>query len=155
MNSPDPTTGDLRGLPPRTPVVDMEQSFDAGGLYELRSALAAHASELGVADEHIETLVIVATELATNAIRHGGGTGRVRLWHDDTSMYCQISDKGAGLTDPHAGSDLPEPTAAGGRGLWICRNLARELIIEHPPHGGLSVTAAITATYRPASAMDQ
>jgi anti-sigma regulatory factor (Ser/Thr protein kinase) len=133
----------------------MEQVFDARGLYELRSALAAHASALGVVDEHVERLVIVAGELATNAIRHGGGTGRVRLWHDNASLYCRVSDDGPGMPDTNAGSVMPESTAVSGRGLWICSSLARELIIEHgPQRRGLSVTAIIAVAYRPTSAMD-
>src|SRR2546429_7152616 len=42
--------------------------------------MAAHAGRLGASQVIIERLLIVAGELATNAVRHGGGTGRVRLW---------------------------------------------------------------------------
>jgi anti-sigma regulatory factor (Ser/Thr protein kinase) len=56
--------------------------FDADGLYTLRAEVAAHASALGATGPQGETLVVVAGELATNAIRHGGGRGRLRLWRD-------------------------------------------------------------------------
>jgi len=59
-------------------------------------------------------LLIVAGELTSNAIRHGGGSGRLRLWND------------------------------GGRGIWICRSLTTELTTDTGPDGdGATVTAAI------------
>jgi anti-sigma regulatory factor (Ser/Thr protein kinase) len=90
--------------------------------------------------------LIVASELATNAIRHGGGTGRLRLWHRDGILFCQVSDHGPGIGDPTtAGTAPPDPAQVdGGRGLWICRHLTADLRIEPGPDGhGAIVTAAI------------
>jgi anti-sigma regulatory factor (Ser/Thr protein kinase) len=124
---------------------DVDQPVDAGGLYGLRETLAAHASRLGADDDQIDDLLIVTSELATNAVRHGGGTGRVRLWQHDDRLYCQVSDDGPGIGDPTSGSTPPDPTTGdGGRGLWICRRLATELIIEPGLGGrGTTVTAVI------------
>jgi anti-sigma regulatory factor (Ser/Thr protein kinase) len=126
---------------------DVDQPVDGDGLYGLRETLAAHASRLGADDEKIDHLLIVASELAANAVRHGGGTGHVRLWHHDGQLFCQVSDHGPGISDPTVGTALPAPTAGdGGRGLWICRRLTTELSIEHGPDGhGTIVTAAIAA----------
>ncbi len=137
-----------RRRPPISPapgVVDVDHPFDADSLYELRATLAAHASHLGALSEQIENLLIVATELATNAILHGGGNGRIKLWHNDNLLYCQVSDSGPGIADPAVGSTPPNsPHTDGGRGIWICRNLSTELIIEAGPHGhGATVTAII------------
>ena len=134
----------------------MELRFDGDGLYALRATLAAHASDLGASDEEIERLVIVAGELATNAIRHGGGGGQMRLSHDDTALYVQITDQGPGIADHTAGTVPPTPTSTGGRGLWICRNLSQQLSIESGPRGrGASVIAIFTnassSSARPAS----
>ena len=124
----------------------MDQPFDSDGLYAVRATLAAHASSLGAPTEQIESLLIVASELATNAVRHGGGAGRVRLWHDGEVLYCQVSDQGPGIGDLSVGTSLPEPADPdGGRGLWICRNLASEVHIGGGPDGrGATVTVAIT-----------
>jgi anti-sigma regulatory factor (Ser/Thr protein kinase) len=128
----------------------VDQPFDADGLYALRATLAAYASRLGASEEVVERLVIVAGELATNAIRHGGGSGRVRLWHDDTTLHVQISDTGSGISDDTVGTLPPAPTSTGGRGLWICRNLAQQLIIESGNRGrGASVTALFAAVLSP------
>jgi anti-sigma regulatory factor (Ser/Thr protein kinase) len=112
------------------PAVDLDQSFDATGLYALRSAVAAHATALGLADHHLADLILIATELATNAIRHGGGTGRLRLWRADAGLHCQISDTGPGIEDPHGVSAGPVPLHLdGGRGLWLVRQLCDQLQI--------------------------
>jgi anti-sigma regulatory factor (Ser/Thr protein kinase) len=127
-------------------VVDVDQRFDLGGLYALRETLGAHASRLGADEDQIDHLLIVASELATNAIRHGGGTGRLRLWHRDGVLFCQVSDHGPGIGDPTtAGTAPPDPAQVdGGRGLWICRNLTADLRIESGPDGhGAVVTASI------------
>jgi anti-sigma regulatory factor (Ser/Thr protein kinase) len=126
-------------------VVDVDQTFDIGGLYALRETLAAHASRLRADEDQIDHLLIVASELATNAIRHGGGIGRLRLWHHGDVLFCQVSDDGPGITDPNLGTAPPEPVRDdGGRGLWICRQLSTDLTIESGPDGrGSIVTATI------------
>ncbi len=122
----------------------MDHQFDADGLYALRAALAAHADDLGAAPEQVERLLIVGGELATNAVRHGGGTGRLRLWRNGRLLHCQISDRGPGIADTSAGTRRPAPTALGGRGLWIVRHLAEDVVIETGP-AGTTITAAVAA----------
>ena len=101
-----------RRRPPMSPapdVVDVDHPFDADSLYELRATLAAHASHLGAPSEQIENLLIVVTELATNAILHGGGNGRIKLWHNDNVLYCQVSDRGPGIADQPLAARHPTP----------------------------------------------
>ncbi|BCB88252.1 ATP-binding protein [Phytohabitans suffuscus] len=144
MTSADPPARD-RVWPAPTMVpeaVAVDHQFDADGLYALRASLAAHAGDLGAAPEQVERLLIVGGELATNAVRHGGGTGRLRLWRDGDLLRCQISDDGQGMPDPDAGTRQPRPTALGGRGLWIVRHLCADLVVETGPKG-TTVTAAI------------
>lgn len=147
MSSADPANGHPQrwsaSLLPE--VTDVELTVDADGLHALRSTLAAHASLLSTPDEQIERLLIVASELATNAIRHGGGTGRLRMWHHDDTLYCQVSDRGPGITDPTVGTTPPDPTDTDAhRGLWICRNLTDQLTFHASPGTpGVTATAAI------------
>jgi anti-sigma regulatory factor (Ser/Thr protein kinase) len=144
MSSPDRVSRQPAAAPaPRA--VDVDQPFDADGLYALRATLAAHTSRHGASEEQIQHLIIVASELATNAIRHGGGTGRLRVWHDETAFYCEVTDQGSGMTDPSLGTTPPDPTSPdGGRGIWIVRNLTSDLRIGAGPDGrGTTVTAAI------------
>ena len=39
-------------------------------------------------------MTAVAHELAANAVVHGAGHGRLRLWADGGFLYCQVSDDG-------------------------------------------------------------
>jgi anti-sigma regulatory factor (Ser/Thr protein kinase) len=122
-----------------TPVLD--QPFDQDGLPALRSAVAAYAAELG-AGGRVEDVVLIAHELAGNAVRHGGGRGRLRLWRDDFRLLCRVSDSGPGLADAAGtGMELPSPEVPGGRGLWIARRLAAVRI--DTGRGGTTVTATI------------
>ena len=119
----------------------LEQSFDEDSLYGVRSAVAAHVST--VTDGRIvDIMVLIAHELASNSVRHGGGRGRIRLWVADGALHCEVSDGGAGLADPAlAGHALPAPTLAGGRGLWIARQLS-ELSIATSV-AGTTITATV------------
>jgi anti-sigma regulatory factor (Ser/Thr protein kinase) len=147
MTSANPPSGPQRRWSaqqlPRAGEVDLR--FDVNSLHELRSTLAAHASLRSIPDEQVGYLQVVATELATNAIRHGGGTGRLRMWDHDGTLYCQVSDHGPGIADLSVGTTPPDPRSTDGhRGLWICRNLAADLTITANPDGpGATVTAAI------------
>ncbi len=112
-----------------THAAPVDRRFDAGDLSCLRAELAATATRLGASDASVERLLIVASELATNAIRHGGGAGRLRLWRDGSRLCCQVSDCGPGLGDARRGTRRPSPSAIGGRGLWLCRQLSDSLDI--------------------------
>ena len=129
----------------------VDQPFDTDGLYALRATLAAHAARLDLSEEKVDHLLIVANELATNAIRHGAGIGRLRLWRDATTLYCHVSDHGPGIADPSAGTTPPAQLDTGGHGLWICRQLCDDLIITNagPDDHGVTVTALIGLNGQP------
>ena len=122
-----------------TPVLD--QRFDSDSLFGLRSAIVEHSATL-VDEDTAEEMVLVAHELATNAVRHGGGRGRLRLWATDGRLWCEVSDGGPGLRDPSAaGTTLPAPNTPGGRGLWIVRQMSDLAITTATT--GTTITAAI------------
>ncbi|GAA5194845.1 hypothetical protein GCM10023322_60220 [Rugosimonospora acidiphila] len=119
----------------------LEQTFDRAGLVSLRNAVAAHGATLGLPRETVEHLVLAAYELASNAVRHGGGRGRLWLSADDGVLRCVVRDDGPGLIDPtQAGRVRPEPTASGGRGLWLVRCVASRLDLR-TGEGGLTAIA--------------
>jgi anti-sigma regulatory factor (Ser/Thr protein kinase) len=133
--TPDPGGG---------PDISLAQPFDRDGLYTLRAAVAAHASHLGASPERVAHLVIVVSELASNAVRHGGGTGRLRLWRVDDGIRCEVRDTGPGLADPdRAGMTPPSTLAIGGRGLWIVRQLSTAVHIDSNGYG-TTVTATVS-----------
>jgi anti-sigma regulatory factor (Ser/Thr protein kinase) len=108
--------------------VALDQPFDGSNLFALRSAVAAHASELGLTPHRVADLVLATQELAANAVRHGGAVGaapaRLRLWREDNRLVCQVSDGGPGMADPDgAGRHRADIGASAGRGLWIVREI--------------------------------
>ena len=128
---PQPVTDDLAGIPePAELVLDM--AFDVDNLHGLRSAVAARAGNMGIT---LNDLLIVASELASNAIRHGGGRGRLRLWQSGDRLYCQVSDNGPGIADASVGLETPDPRQTGGRGVWIVRRLSEYVEIERTADG--------------------
>jgi len=83
-------------------------------------------------------VVLAVHELAANAVRHGGGRGRLRVWSHARGLRCQVDDGGphgsgqeadhgeiatagpANASDPRAVNSLPcEP----GHGLWVVQQL--------------------------------
>jgi len=135
--SPVPGADQLNGR------AGLEQPFDLSNLYALRSAVAAHAADLGATGDTLSHLLIIAGELAGNAIRHGGGKGTLRLWRESGALYCEVRDDGPGLADLDAvWAAAPAPDATGGRGLWIVRQLADRVEVA-PTGAGTAVTAVV------------
>ncbi|MFH9470813.1 anti-sigma factor RsbA family regulatory protein [Streptomyces clavifer] len=58
-------------------------------------------------------------EATSNSVRHGGGSGTLRMWRAEGRLVAEIRDQGL-LADPLTGRRRPDPRAAnGGRGVWI------------------------------------
>jgi anti-sigma regulatory factor (Ser/Thr protein kinase) len=130
--------------------VALDQTFDASNLYALRSAVAAHGASFGLTEHRLGELVLVAHELAANAVRHGGARpaspGRLRLWRDGDDIVCEVSDAGPGLVDPAtAGTEPVGVGAYNGRGLWIVRQIADRVDIDSADHG-VTITVAMGPT---------
>jgi anti-anti-sigma factor len=87
----------------------LDQAFDAGSLYALRATVAAHATEAGLAPGRADDLIIAVHELAANAVRHGAGHGRLRIWRSDQALLCEISDDG--LPEPQKPPEPQQPAA--------------------------------------------
>jgi anti-sigma regulatory factor (Ser/Thr protein kinase) len=150
MSTSDPARADpMDSSPPvprpvsPPPSVSLDQTFDGNGLIALRSAVAAHATELGLTGTRRDELILLAHELASNAVVHGGGRGRLRLWATDGRLYCEVSDSGPGLpASLLTGGEQPPLGATGGRGLWLVRVLADDLDLRSGPDGS-TITAVV------------
>jgi anti-sigma regulatory factor (Ser/Thr protein kinase) len=140
---PAPAAGDpAAGDPGAGDVVALDQRFGQDGLHGLRAAVASHAAELGAGPQCAGNLMVIANELASNAILHGGGGGRLRLWRTGKTIFCQVSDTGPGLPDPQAaGLHRPVLDARTGRGLWLVRQLADRLDARTGPRGTTGIAS--------------
>ena len=139
---PDPAGGAGRAVQAsaRTPILDQE--FDSGTLYALRAAVQAHANQAGLSEDRIGEVVLAVHELAANAIAHGAGHGRLRMWDLADAMSCEVVDSGP-AADPRVAAG-PWPVTdpwpvEDGHGLWLVRQVADHLDLRSGPRGTRAV----------------
>jgi anti-sigma regulatory factor (Ser/Thr protein kinase) len=87
-------------------------------LRQVRSLVASVAGGAGLPPARCTDLVIAASEVAANTLRHTSGGGIVRLWETGAELMCQLEDSGH-ITDPLAGQWRPADDLPGGHGLWL------------------------------------
>lgn len=114
-----------------------ELPFDAGALAIVRATITRHAVRARLAPTRIEDLVLAVNELATNSIRHGGGSGTLHIWQDDDALICEVRDAGA-LDRPLAGRRRPATGQIGQYGLWLVNQLC-DLVEQRTLPGGNAV----------------
>ncbi|MER7459947.1 ATP-binding protein [Micromonospora sp. NPDC126480] len=123
--------GRLSTSPPPSRAVELRRwrLSDAAELRGLRASLHEELTgsvlpDGAALDEVPEMIVLIATELATNALRHGIPPTIVRLLATDDCLILDVADHDLG-TPP----DLSEtqPTGAGGRGLHIAQRLSLDV----------------------------
>lgn len=111
--TPPPCEEPLPGPPPGAEVLRYRADLGAlRGLVSRRAALA------GLPPGRAADLLIAASELAANTVRHTGQGGTLRVWQAAGELVCEISDHGR-IADPLAGRKRPANYAAGGLGLWL------------------------------------
>jgi anti-sigma regulatory factor (Ser/Thr protein kinase) len=68
-------------------------------------------------------VVLAVHELAANAIRHGAGAGRLRIWELTRELCCQVDDGdlASGALARQAGPSL---SSRPGHGLWLVGQVA-------------------------------
>jgi anti-sigma regulatory factor (Ser/Thr protein kinase) len=132
---------------PLTRELVLDEPFIEADLQALRRAVAAHADRSRLPRGRVADLVLIASELAANAIRHGGGKGRLRLWQTADALVCQVTDHGPGLPAAHTlPAQRPEPTVTGGRGLWLVLTYADAVAIRSDAGNGTTITATLALT---------
>jgi len=117
----------------------LDQAFDGDSLYALRAAVAAHGSQAGLSEGRTRDLVLAVHELAANAVRHGAGQGRLRLWTAQDAVRCEVTDEGA-PGEPDA-ADAERWRAEPGHGLWLVRRIADSASVQS---GASGTVAAVT-----------
>ena len=108
-------------LPPAGDAV-LRGRFGAGDIPATRRTVAQWARSCGLTEDRVEVLELAASELASNSIRHGGGSGTVAMWLDGTAAVVEFSDAGV-LTDPLTGRRMPTRDLVDDRGLYLVNQL--------------------------------
>lgn len=105
---------------PRSRPEEMPVSPDRLG--DLRIFVSRRSAAFGLDPARTDDLVLAVNEIVTNTLRHGGGRGVLRLWHEGSSLVCEVRDRGQ-IDEPMVGRRRPSPTQKGGFGLWLVNQI--------------------------------
>ncbi|MCK2215935.1 ATP-binding protein [Actinomadura sp. ATCC 31491] len=106
--------------------------FDRHTLVKVRHEVERVCRLWGLADLTLYRFVVAVNEITTNAVRHGGGRGHLRLWEQGRRLCCRVLDHGpGGAAEPR----LPPPDHPRGRGLWLARNNVESFLLHSDAHG--------------------
>ncbi len=130
----------------------LDQVFDASSLSALRAAAQACAARAGMPAQRATDIVIALHELAANAVRHGAGSGRLRIWDHIGALYCRVDDDGSAATRSkgHGDAGTDGAGSAGqnladrwprepGHGLWLARQVADQMTLRSDSRGTIAV----------------
>jgi anti-sigma regulatory factor (Ser/Thr protein kinase) len=104
-----------------------------------RSFAVNYAGWVGLSQDGIEDLQLVATELATNSLMYTDGACRLAFWRDADHLVCEARDNGR-LEDPLVGRLDPGPTGPASRGLFLV-NAISDLVRTHTASTGTTIQA--------------
>jgi anti-sigma regulatory factor (Ser/Thr protein kinase) len=99
-----------------------ELHFDGDSLSDVRECVAGRAEDTGLSSARADNLVLAVNEIATNSIRHAGGSGVLRVWESGGFLLCQVEDAGR-IDEPLVGRRQAVLDQPGGRGLWLANQL--------------------------------
>lgn len=75
-------------------------------------------------NDRVDDILLVATELAANAVRSGASSFRLRAWREATGLAIEVADDGPGFeAAPPPLRQTPAVDAENGRGLFLVRTL--------------------------------
>ena len=103
------------------------------GTEDLREQLTRELAADKLSEAQTLDLLLAVTEIANNAMQHGGGIQEVRVGRAGGRFVCEIVDRGDGFDDPAAG--YLAPRAGIGTGLWVARQLTWRIEFFHSPTG--------------------
>lgn len=140
-----------------TPIFDAHYPADLARVGEIRAALRARLAASGVAEIHLERLVLVVDEVVSNAIEHGGtyrGSPepiRVQVWLDGAVLHLAVDDLDTpGDVRDALERDLggaipgqPDVTSERGRGLFLIHTFLADLEVSAVDGRGMRLTGRL------------
>ncbi|MHB8587330.1 MAG: anti-sigma factor RsbA family regulatory protein [Candidatus Dormibacteraceae bacterium] len=108
--------------------------FGSRDLDSLRRVISRQARAARLNAARAAELVSAVNEVATNSIRHGGGSGTLRVWQERSAVFCEIRDRGR-FDKPLADRERPSRDLAAPRGLWLVNQLCDLVQIRSMPDG--------------------
>ncbi|OBF13156.1 regulator of Sig8 [Mycobacterium sp. ACS4054] len=104
-----------------------------------RSFAVDYAGWIGLSQDGIEDLQLVATELASNSLMYTDGACQLAFWRDDGYLVCEARDTGC-FDDPLVGRLDPGPCGPASRGLYLV-NAISDLVRTHTTPSGTTIQA--------------
>ncbi|WP_217142463.1 ATP-binding protein [Streptomyces sp. AC627_RSS907] len=143
MEPTDRTTTAATGVaPPGAPPPGGVTSAATARAYAESVARARwHGSGRGVREEDVVDLLLVVSELVTNAIRHGDGLAGFEVRTTDDGMWIAVHDHSAVV--PRAAYAFPTQHRGSGYGWPLVARLARDIAVEPRPGGGKTISVLV------------
>lgn len=115
-------------------MAELARDVDRDTVVEVRDQVRRFVAGHGLSDLDGYRFLVAVNEIVTNAVQHGGGSGRVELWRAGDRLYCRVTDHGPGMP---ARWEQPDPPvyALRGRGLWLARRSCAGLTVRSTPEG--------------------
>lgn len=104
-------------------------------------ARAQWGSGRGVRDEDVVDLLLVVSELVTNAIRHGGGLAGFEVRPMGEGVWIAVHDHSAVV--PRAAYEFPTRHHGSGYGWPLVARLARDIAVDRHPGGGKAISVLV------------
>jgi anti-sigma regulatory factor (Ser/Thr protein kinase) len=114
-----------------------------------RSFAGNYGDWVGLSQDGIDDLQLIATELATNSLMYTDGACRLAFWRHDEHLVCEARDSGR-LDDPLVGRLDPGPTGPASRGLFLV-NAISDLVRTHTAATGTTIQAYLPLRSSPSS----
>jgi len=132
----------------RAPATSTVAIEDEGDIVHVRQAAREAARNAGFTLVQQTKLVTAASELARNALVHGGG-GKAEIFVNDTDVRLVFRDSGPGIPDVEVALTDGYTTGSGlGLGLGGARRLADGFKIDSAPGTGTTVEISMSARRR-------
>ncbi len=128
----------VASIPARATDLILFDATPAAARLGLRTLLGARVSETTLQD-----LLLIASELVTNAVVYGAVPTMFEFWHNADSFTFRVTDGGCGGFDKYAHLRPPRGGPHGGFGLWAVGQLADSVEISR--HDDTTVVSVYVA----------
>jgi anti-sigma regulatory factor (Ser/Thr protein kinase) len=118
-----------------SPAADARRlDFNSESLATLRSEVARFTISVGLPAARATDYVTAVNEVASNSLRHGGGSGSLVVWRDGDKVVSEVRDKGV-YNQPLGDRVAPGSSVMDPRGLWLANQLCDLVQIRVLPGG--------------------
>lgn len=117
---------------------------ESADLRRARSFATDYAGWLGLSQDGIEDLQMIATELATNSLLYTDGACQLAFWRQHDHLVCEARDSGQ-FSNLLVGAQPPGPGGTASRGLFLVNAIA-DLVRTHTSANGTIIQAYLRLT---------